>query len=80
MHLLLNIYFLLSTVAFANVALENIEVNLQDFEVNYYIDHTKQMNFDSIKHQSFTPDKNKKSFRSKPSLVHSFWLYWILFL
>jgi len=64
MHLLLKIYFLLSTVVFANVVLENKEVNVQAFEVGYYIDHSKKMDFDEIKHQSFTVDKNKKSFRS----------------
>lgn len=62
MHRLLSLYFLLTGIIFANVVLKHNTINLKDFNISYYIDKNKSMNFNMVKHQDFLLAPNQKSF------------------
>ncbi|CAA6823892.1 MAG: Histidine kinase [uncultured Sulfurovum sp.] len=55
-------YLLFTSLIFANISIENNEIKFKDFEVNYYIDESKNMKFQEIKNQKFLKGKNQKSF------------------
>ena len=62
LYLLAFIYFLFSSLLFANINIENNEVNLQEFDVGYYIDKSEQLQFEQIKDKKFMSVPNKNSF------------------
>jgi len=62
---LIVLYFLLSTFIFARVSIEEPEINFQNFEVEYYVDEHKNLDFTEIQSKNFTKARNKKSFSSQ---------------
>jgi signal transduction histidine kinase len=59
---LLYLYLIFSAFLFAGVEIQNFEINLQDFEVGYYVDKSKKLTFEEIQKRNFIAEGNKKSF------------------
>ena len=58
-------YCLLSNFIFATVNIKTTEINLKDFEVDYYVDENKNLDFREIQDKNFTKKTNKESFSSQ---------------
>ncbi|CAA6823900.1 MAG: GGDEF domain [uncultured Sulfurovum sp.] len=62
MSVLIRTYFLLTGLIFANITIENNEINFQDFNISYYIDESEKLQFNEIKEKNFLSSPNKNSF------------------
>jgi len=60
LNLFIKLYFLFSSFLFANINIENNKVDLQKFDVAYYVDESKKLNFKAIQKEPFTVAKNEK--------------------
>ena len=64
MYQFIKIYFLFTGFLFGNVTIDSNDINFHKFEVNYYVDESRKMSFESIKKQQFLLAPNEKSFLS----------------
>lgn len=60
LNLFIRLYFLFSCFLFANITIETNEVNFQQFDLAYYVDESKKLNFKEIQKQHFTIAPNQK--------------------